>query len=507
VNVKQFGATGDGTTDDTGAIQAALDNGIACVEFPPATGYRVASPGLVVPNNLVIDQTKGKIVITSAILAASYTGAIRIESKSNVRWLLGVIDISGFATYDNNLFIISSCTDVEILGSQGGHIIDANNDRYPLGPVRSQNNLRGKYDNIKITNVGGIAFQTAGDDYSQFSFISCHGGTQSSIETNNGTHNVYLANICNPTSNTSFSAFSYNDQYSSCMGNISVGGKYSMTAGHVGYTASYSSIIGNIGDSPTDFCYNIQATQYASFVGNIGEAGTWGMRASSGSSHCSVVGNVMEGLSQDGYSLGPYYTIGGNIVDGFNTSGYRSFGDGNIMTVFGNIAMNGTNASSAGYNWGIAGTQKNAIIVGNFAGDSQGTPTQNKGFASLSAQNLILGNATDGNHVTEEFDGPYSESKNKDLSVSSAVAFTASDATPSVASTEDLFVTADTTTYTDFDDSRGDGHTFKLVAAHAATVSDNANIFTSTGANKVLTVGVIYEFTSRNGAWYENATA
>ena len=36
-NVKDFGATGDGTTDDTVAIQLALDSGAGTIVFPDGT--------------------------------------------------------------------------------------------------------------------------------------------------------------------------------------------------------------------------------------------------------------------------------------------------------------------------------------------------------------------------------------------------------------------------------------------------------------------------------------
>lgn len=46
LNVKDFGAVGDGKTDDTEAIQAAVDaaeNGPASVYFPPGV-YRIEFP-------------------------------------------------------------------------------------------------------------------------------------------------------------------------------------------------------------------------------------------------------------------------------------------------------------------------------------------------------------------------------------------------------------------------------------------------------------------------------
>jgi hypothetical protein len=52
VSVKDFGATGNGSTDDTAAIQAALNSGARAVYVPAAT-YRCAS-GLTVPNNTTL---------------------------------------------------------------------------------------------------------------------------------------------------------------------------------------------------------------------------------------------------------------------------------------------------------------------------------------------------------------------------------------------------------------------------------------------------------------------
>jgi len=92
-----------------------------------------------------------------------------------------------------------------------------------------------------------------------------------------------------------------------------------------------------------------------------------------------------------------------------------------------------------------------------------------------------------------------------DVISTQTLAFVAADTTP-VVFEGSSFKTADTTTYTDFDGAF-EGKVFTLLALHAAVVTDGSNIFTSTGANKTLTVNKLYEFKSIGGVWYETATA
>jgi len=67
VSVKDYGAVGDGVTDDTAAIQAALNSGAGTVYFPKAT-YKFGT-GLTIPNRIQIVGAGRNITILS------YTGA------------------------------------------------------------------------------------------------------------------------------------------------------------------------------------------------------------------------------------------------------------------------------------------------------------------------------------------------------------------------------------------------------------------------------------------------
>lgn len=73
-NVQTFGATGDGVTDDTAAIQAALSSGAKCV-FLPVGNYLVSSP-LVISTNALLLRGDGK---SSRIIAATDIDIIRVN--------------------------------------------------------------------------------------------------------------------------------------------------------------------------------------------------------------------------------------------------------------------------------------------------------------------------------------------------------------------------------------------------------------------------------------------
>jgi hypothetical protein len=70
-SVTDYGATGDGVTDDTTAIQAALDSG-GIIRFPSGT-YKITS-SLTVPSGSVVLQLNGCTISTSALPAILVSG-------------------------------------------------------------------------------------------------------------------------------------------------------------------------------------------------------------------------------------------------------------------------------------------------------------------------------------------------------------------------------------------------------------------------------------------------
>lgn len=83
--------------------------------------------------------------------------------------------------------------------------------------------------------------------------------------------------------------------------------------------------------------------------------------------------------------------------------------------------------------------------------------------------------------------------------------FTAGDTTPSVRDVEIFTSPSGATTVTNFDNGTPLQDLYILGNGNL-TVSNNANIKTSTGANKVLAANKLYHFKFINNVWYEVTT-
>ena len=409
VSVKDFGTIGNGIADDTAAIQAAFNSGASNVYIPQGT-YRISAVAITIPSNTKI-KCEGKIIVTSAIPAASYIGAFVISSKANIEWDGGVIDFSGFASYDNNIFYVASSTDIVI---KNVRIIDADNDRFPLGPVRSNGNTRLTLKDIIMTNVGGIGHEGLNNTYSVFDglHITTTTNQKSAQDVSGGTYNRYANSTFVSPSNTTTSAFSFNDAKSVCTGNVTVGGAYGITVGHAPYPANSSSVTGNVINAPATIGINIQASKYVTITGNTVNDTVTGITVTTSGVFNTITGNTVFDCTF-GVRVGAYCVATGNIVVSAATGAYQPNVDNAKSIHVGNGAFNGAGQA---FRFGVAGTQINNTLVGNFAGDNQTVPTQTVGFSSLSGQNNLFGNSTDGNHVTAEFQGTYSSVPLKDTS-------------------------------------------------------------------------------------------
>lgn len=83
VDVREFGATGDGSTDDTAAIQAALDSTAKVVIFPKPTSYYKLLGGLLIASNKVLLGHGSRLQLDSD--TGIYGAAIFVNGASDVR--------------------------------------------------------------------------------------------------------------------------------------------------------------------------------------------------------------------------------------------------------------------------------------------------------------------------------------------------------------------------------------------------------------------------------------
>ena len=110
VSVKDFGAVGDGVTDDTAAIQAAFDSGAAYISFPKGT--YIISDAIEPNSNTVIDARGAHIKFTGGN-AVGHVCLIR--SRENIEIFGGTWD-SNFQGNDNTFAIGAISADQTQLG-------------------------------------------------------------------------------------------------------------------------------------------------------------------------------------------------------------------------------------------------------------------------------------------------------------------------------------------------------------------------------------------------------
>ena len=123
VSVKDFGAVGDGTTDDTASIQAAINSGVKRLTSPAGAIYRITNTLSINSNSVVLDLNYCEILLDDASGLKSHIklgdgtvqrGGIRIKNIAFTRQqaatagyaidsdLIGVCEISGCRIYGNN---------------------------------------------------------------------------------------------------------------------------------------------------------------------------------------------------------------------------------------------------------------------------------------------------------------------------------------------------------------------------------------------------------------------
>ena len=119
VSVTDFGAKGDGTTDDTAAIQAAINSGVGSVYFP--TGTYIVSGITLVSNQKLYGNGSSSIIKSTNATADATQGVFNATSISNVE--ICDLKFQGINRPQNNVSTnqdgdrginLSTCTNINI---------------------------------------------------------------------------------------------------------------------------------------------------------------------------------------------------------------------------------------------------------------------------------------------------------------------------------------------------------------------------------------------------------
>jgi parallel beta-helix repeat protein len=353
-NVGWFGAKGDGATNDSTAIQAAITAATGKTLIFPSATY-IAS-GLTGVSNISIEAL-GRVIIkrpasdplTSAILTFSGKSGFRVGS------LIFDGNKAANATVTNGIYI-SACSDFALDGAQA-------NSSLGCGCV-IQNGTDAAGQSVSIVTGGKFGSNTQ--------------------------HGLYLLDSSNVeltenecTSNTKFGIIV---DASTSIDNIVVGNNICAYNGEVGI-----SLVGHTGNSPTG-----THLSNATVTGNsVHHNSTWGIAAQG--SGLAIVGNTSvyngstaahAGIVVNGYDI----TISGNIVRNNYYFGIDA-GDAEKIVITDNVVAYNGNATNGGL--GINGESlQNCLIMGNTCSDN-GHATPGTG-----CQIYVRGIGGDGSGVT-----------------------------------------------------------------------------------------------------------
>jgi parallel beta-helix repeat protein len=363
VNVLSFGATGDGVTNDTAAIQAALDAAGSSAVYLPRGTYRVSGVTLSSGQTLQGDG-KGQTVLLANVSDTDGISAVGSSGTHLTNVIIRDLTVQGYSSGSNqsciSLDYVDGATihDVELMSARinGLDIFRSTNvrvDRVDVHDVETFGILCYESIGVTVSNSYVYDLDEAGRGHLGLQFKNC----------------VACKAVGNRFSNIEgYGFYTWTDGLGTDCANITaIGNTFSGIAGTAG------------GGEFARLSVYIHTTNNVVIAGNH-VYDSWGGVAVESSSDVVVSGNRIVGPDDGGSGVSLYQvnraSIADNVISGLPT-GVAITGGSDTVTASGNIVTDGVYSSYL-----YAGIRvwdaDNVRVVGNTASDTRGGSAQQR---------------------------------------------------------------------------------------------------------------------------------